>query len=102
MTTLDNNMRDAIPVVFSAKVLDVISDDLVYGKIATKEYEGEIKESGDRIKIRGLGDVTITAYTSADVNYQIPVDSAIFLDIDQKYYYGVTLGDISKMQSDLK
>jgi hypothetical protein len=98
----DDTLRDALPIVFSAKILDVISDDLVYGKIADKEYEGEIKESGERVVIRGLGDVTIQPYTAADISYETPVDSAIFLDIDQKYYYGITLGDIHKMQTDLK
>lgn len=105
----NEEIRDAVPIIFAAKVLKVIDDKLVFGKIATKEYEGEINEVGDRVVIRGLGEVTIRKYdpkaakaASVDpVQYETPQDSAIFLDVDQAYYYGLSEGDIKKKQSDL-
>jgi hypothetical protein len=105
----DAAIRDAIPVIFSAKVLKEIDDKLVFGKIATKEYQGEISEKGSRVVIRGIGDVTINEYddtkvvsgTDAPVQYEAPKDSAIFLDVDKAYYYGIVIGDIKKKQSDI-
>lgn len=105
----NEEIRDAVPVVFAAKVLKVIDDKLVFGKIATKEYEGEINEVGDRVVIRGLGEVTIRKYDPKTakavpedpVQYETPQDSAIFLDVDQAYYYGISEGDIKKKQSSL-
>lgn len=105
----DPAIRDTIPVVFSAKVLTVIEDKLVFGKIATKEYQGDISEKGSRVQIPGIGDVTINDYddtktTSGDdppVQYEAPKDSAIFLDVDKAYYYGIVIGDIKKKQSQI-
>jgi hypothetical protein len=103
----DEQIRDTVPIVFAAKVLKVIEDKLVFGKIATKEYEGEINRVGDRVVILGLGEVTIRKYDPKvakavpedPVQYESPQDSAIFLDVDQAYYYGLTEGDIKKKQS---
>jgi len=105
----NEEIRDAVPIIFAAKVLKEIEDKLVFGKIATKEYEGEISEVGDRVVIRGLGEVTIRKYDPKaakavpedPVQYETPQDSAIFLDVDQAYYYGIGMGDIKKKQSDL-
>ena len=105
----NEEVRDAIPIIFAAKVLKEIEDKLVFGKIATKEYEGEINNVGDRVVIRGLGEVTIRKYDPKaakavpedPVQYETPQDSAIFLDVDQAYYYGIGMGDIKKKQSDL-
>ena len=96
----DAAIRDTIPVIFSAKVLKVIDDKLVFGKIATKEYEGEISEAGSRVVIPGIGEVTINEYDDTnDITYEAPKDSAIFLDVDKAYYYGIVIGDIKKKQS---
>ena len=100
----DAAIRDAIPIIFSAKILKVIDDKLVFGKIATKEYQGEISEKGSRVVIRGIGDVTINEYDdtgSPAVSYEAPKDSAIFLDVDKAYYYGIVIGDIKKKQADI-
>ena len=51
----NEEIRDTVPIIFAAKVLKVIEDKLVFGKIATKEYQGEINEVGDRVVITGLG-----------------------------------------------
>ena len=105
----NEQIRDAVPIIFAAKVLKEIEDKLVFGKIATKEYEGEISNVGDRVVIRGLGEVTIRKYDPKaakavpedPIQYETPQDSAIFLDVDQAYYYGISIGDIKKKQSDL-
>lgn len=105
----DVNVRDSVPVIFSAQVLEEIDNKLVFGKIATKQYEREIQNKGDRVIIRGLGDVTVTEYdptaheaaSTDSVSYERPSDSAIQLDIDQAYYYAIAFGDIKKKQIDI-
>lgn len=95
-------IRDTVPIIFAAKVLKVIDDKLVFGKIATKEYQGEIKQKGSRVEIIGLGEVTINEYddtATPAVTYEAPKDSAIFLDVDKAYYYGISMGDIKEKQS---
>lgn len=104
------SIRDAIPVIFAATLLEEIKNLLVFGKIASKNYVGEIKEKGDRVKLRGYGGVTINDYAPGDVTwdaanpngitYQEVEAAAMFLDIDHAKDYAIKLHDITELQSD--
>jgi len=103
-------MKDAIPVIFAATLLEEIKNLLVYGKIAYKKHSGEIKEKGDRIKLKGYGGVDINEYAPGDptwdlahtngITYQDVQAAAMFLDVDHAYDYGIKLHDITELQSD--
>lgn len=103
-------MKDAIPVIFAATLLEELKNELVFGKIAYKKHSGEIKEKGDRIKLKGYGGVTIDDYAPGDptwdathttgITYQDVQAAAMFLDIDHAKDYGIKLHDITELQSD--
>ena len=94
-------MRDAIPVIFAATLLEELKNELVFGKVATKQYSGGIKEKGDRIKLKGYGGVTINDYDpDTALSYEKPHAAGQFLDIDQAKDYAVELPDITELQSD--
>jgi len=103
-------MKDAIPIIFAATLLEEIKNLLVYGKIAYKKHSGEIKEKGDRIKLKGYGGVDINEYAPGDptwdaahltgITYQDVQAAAMFLDVDHAYDYGIKLHDITELQSD--
>lgn len=103
-------MKDAIPVIFAATLLAEIKNELVHGKIAYKKHSGEIKEKGDRIKLKGYGGVTINDYAPGDptwdglnptgITYQDVQAAAMFLDVDHAKDYAIKLHDITELQSD--
>lgn len=94
-------MRDAIPVIFAATLLQELKNELVFGKVATQKHSGTIKEKGDRIKLKGYGGVTINDYDpDGTLSYEKPKAAAMFLDIDQAKDYAVELPDITELQSD--
>jgi len=103
-------MKDAIPVIFAATLLEEIKNLLVYGKIAFKKHSGEIKEKGDRIKLKGYGGVDINDYNPGDptwdaahptgITYQDVQAAAMFLDVDHAKDYAIKLHDITELQSD--
>lgn len=104
------SIRDAIPVIFAATLLQELKNKLVFGKIAFKKHSGEIKEKGDRIKLKGYGGVTINDYNPGDptwdaahpngITYEEPEAAAIFLDVDHAKDYDIKLHDITELQSD--
>jgi len=104
------SMRDAIPVIFAATLLQELKNKLVFGKIAFKKHSGEIKEKGDRIKLKGYGGITINDYNPGDkdwdaahpngITYETPEAAAMFLDVDHAKDYGIKLHDITELQSD--
>ena len=103
-------MRDAIPVIFAATLLEELKNKLVFGKIAFKKHSGEIKEKGDRIKLKGYGGVEIHDYAPDDpawvaahpngIKYDTPEAAAMFLDVDHAKDYALKLHDITELQSD--
>jgi len=60
-----------IPTLWSARLLANLEKRLVYGQtgVVNRDYEGEIAEKGDTVRINSLGPVTIGQYAkNADMN----------------------------------
>jgi len=70
----------------------------------TTEYEGLIKDKGDRVKILTVGDVASYDYVkNADINTPDQLmDEAQWLDIDKAKYCHISIDDIDKTQANGK
>ena len=80
-----------IPTVWAARLLTALEKSLVYGQanVCNRDYEGEIREAGNTVKIGSIGDVTIGDYTK-DTDITAPetlTDSDQQLEIDQAKYF---------------
>src|SRR6185312_632152 len=91
-----------IPEIWSGKLVEKFYASTVLAAISNTDYEGEIKNQGDRIKIRTKPTITINSY-SADMNLtlQRPSGNNIELNIDQGKYFNTILDDVMDVQSDL-
>lgn len=89
------------PEIWATGILKERDKVMIAAKHCTKEYEGLIKQRGDRVKILTVGDVTSYAYTrNADINAPDQLnDEAQWLDIDQAKYCHVALDDVDKVQA---
>jgi hypothetical protein len=67
-----------------------------------RNYEGDIKGKGDRVKIKSVGDVSIKQYTrNTDIDDpEEATDSAQWLDITEEEYFNVQVDDVDDAQSD--
>lgn len=93
-----NNFK---PTIWSANILATLQKSLVFASpiITNRNYEGEVANFGDRVKINQIGDVTISNYVSGtDITYQGMSDAAQFLDIDQQKYFAINLDDVDAAQ----
>lgn len=97
-----NNLAAFTPIKFSLKLVEVLYNETIYNLIANTKYEGEIKNAGDRVRVRTAGRITLSAYTkemtlvAQELN---PVDEDLI--IDQKYYFKFVVDDIDKIQNDV-
>lgn len=91
-----------IPEIWSGKLVEKFYDSTVLAAIANTDYEGEIKNQGDKVKIRTKPTITIRDY-KADGNLTLerPAGSNVSLDIDQGKYFNTILDDVMDVQSDL-
>jgi hypothetical protein len=91
-----------IPEIWSGKLVEKFYSSTVLAAIANTDYEGEIKNQGDRVRIRTKPTITIRDYR-ADGTLQLerPEGNDLTLFIDQGKYFNTILDDVMETQSDL-
>lgn len=91
-----------IPTLWSGKLLEKFYAATVLGAIANTDYEGEIKNHGDTVKIRTRPTIQIADYeVNMDLNIQRPSSDLVELQIDKGKYFNLALDDVMEVQSDL-
>lgn len=89
------------PQLWSDIILDNLDKAQVFGNLANRSFEGQIKGMGTSVKINEVGEVTTAPY-SGTVNYEELNDSDKVLQINQSVYAGVTLDDVDATQSNVE
>ena len=96
-------LSNFIPAVWSANILANLNKTLVFAQpgMVNRDYEGDIRASGDRVKINGIGRVTIFDYTK---NTDMPApevltDSQRELIITESKAFNFAIDDIDKAQT---
>jgi N4-gp56 family major capsid protein len=91
-----------IPTIWSARLLASLKKSLVYGQagIVNRDYEGEIKEKGNTVKINSIGAVTVADHTkNTDINAPEALnDSDQVLVIERAKYFNFQVDDVDKAQ----
>ena len=95
------SIANFIPEIWSAGILKERDKVMIGASHCNRDYEGEIKSKGDRVKILTVGDVTSYDYSkNSDINAPDELtDEAQFLDIDQAKYCHISINDIDKAQA---
>lgn len=97
-----NNLAAFTPIKFSLKLVEVLYNETIYTLIANTKYEGEIKNAGDRVRVRTAARISLSAYTKGmtlvaqDLN---PTEEDLI--IDQQYYFKFVVDDIDSIQNDI-
>ena len=91
-----------IPEIWSAKLIEKFYAATVIGAIANTDYEGEIKNFGDKVHIRTKPTITIRDYqVNQDLVIDRPSSNIVDLTIDYAKYFNEALDDVMETQSDL-
>lgn len=91
-----------IPEIWSGKLIEKFYAATVLAAIANTDYEGELKNQGDTVKIRTKPTITIRDYV-ADQTLVVerPSSNVVELNIDKGKYFNTILDDVMEVQSDL-
>lgn len=96
------SLDNFIPKIWSARLLSNLQKALVYGQpgVVNTDYEGEISQYGDTVKINSIGPVTIGDYVkNQDVDGpETLTDEQTMLKIDQSKYFNFQVDDIDAAQ----
>jgi len=91
-----------IPSVWSGALLVNLHKEHVYAQpgVVNSDYDGEIANVGDTVKIHAIGAVTVSDYTkNTDISApETLTDAELTLAIDQAKYFNFQIDDIDKRQ----
>lgn len=92
-----------IPTLWSSKLNAKFYAASVFGEIANTDWEGEIKNLGDKVVINNIPDISISTYTiGGSLTYQVPTPSTLEMSIDKAKYFAFQVNDVLVHQSQPK
>ena len=89
-----------IPTLWSEKFIGQLEKAQVYANVVNRDYEGEIKNYGDTVRVNTVGPVTIADYTKNTINLtpEVIQGAGQPMTIDQAKYFYFALDDVDKAQ----
>lgn len=97
------SIQNFIPQIWSARLLAHLDKRHVYVNLLNRDYEGEIKNFGDTVKINQIGEVTIKDYDGTDIDAPEELDGEQqMLIIDQAKYFNFAIDDVDNAQTNPK
>ena len=90
-----------IPTIWSGKFIEKFYDATVLAAISNTDYEGEIRNMGDTVKIRTRPSISIADYQATQALVVTrPSAPVVDLNIDKGKYFNTVLDDVMEVQSD--
>ena len=89
-----------IPTVWSETLLESLEKQYVAVKNCNRDFDGDIKEMGSKVKICGVGNINIFDYTKdTDMSsMQTLTDTAVELEINRARAFNFQIDDINRAQ----
>ena len=91
-----------IPTLWSGKLLAKFYQNTMLSEICNTDYEGELKNQGDTIRIRLAPSISISDYTvGQSLTYEVPTPIYQDMQVTKGKYFGVQVNDVLSYQSDM-
>jgi len=93
-------INNFIPTVWSREMFRALKKAHVFANVVNTDYQGEINNFGDTVKITGINAITIGDYTknSTTVSAETLDDAQTELKIDQAKYFAFQIDDVDAAQ----
>lgn len=90
------------PIKFSLKLVELLYNATLYPNITNTNYEGSIKDSGDRVRVRTSAKVSLSDYTRGTTLVRQDLNpTSEDMIIDQLKYFSFGVDDVDKIQNDI-
>ena len=99
MTDFTTSYSTFIPQLWSQKLNQILQKNCVMLQCVNKNWEGEIQQQGDVVKIITPAQVTVSTLTTDDIEYNSLTPTSQDLVIDQKKFFAFKIDDVAKAQS---
>ena len=91
-----------IPTLWSGKLLAKFYQNTILSEVTNTDYEGELKNQGDTVRIRLAPSISISDYTvGQSLSYEVPTPIFQDMQVNKGKYFGVQVNDVLAYQSDI-
>ncbi|MCM1009568.1 MAG: hypothetical protein NC390_01650 [Fusobacterium sp.] len=94
-----NSYAAFIPEIWSKKLSTMLEKKCVMMQCVNKNYEGEISQQGDKVKIITPAEVAISTLGTSAITYSELEPTSQELVIDQKKFFAFKINDIAQVQA---
>lgn len=94
--------QNFIPEIWNEFINRELEKKLVFAEDCNRQYEGNVKQKGDSVRILGIGKPTITTTTNKNITLEdaeTVEDKAITMPIQQIAHFNYMIDDIDKRQA---
>lgn len=94
--------QNFIPEIWNEFINRELEKKLVFAEDCNRQYEGDVKQKGDSVRILGIGKPTITTTTNKNITLadaETVEDKAITMPIQQIAHFNYMIDDIDKRQA---
>ena len=88
-----------IPQIWSQKLSQMLEKNCVMLQCVNRNWEGEIKNQGDTVKIITPAAVSVSTLTSENIEYSSLTPTSQDLVIDQKKFFTFKIDDVAQVQA---
>ncbi|OII64597.1 P22 coat protein - protein 5 domain protein [Streptomyces sp. CC53] len=96
-------VRNFVPEIWSSRLLVATRKELIYASptVVNRDYEGEISEAGDTVRITSVSRPTVGTYTpgSTTITPETLTTGQRTLTVDQSKYWAFEIDDVDKRQA---
>lgn len=95
-------VKNFIPVIWSSRLLKHLDMNLVFKSLVNTDYEGEIKNYGDTVRVNQIGNIEVKNWAKTQNVEPQDLDSTqAILTIDQARYYAFQVYDADAAQANV-
>lgn len=98
-TESENSYGVFIPQIWSQKLNALLEKECVMLQCVNRNWEGEIANQGDTVKIITPAEVTVSTLSSSSITYSELEPESQELVIDQKKFFAFKVNDIAQVQA---
>lgn len=89
------------PTIWSRELLFSLKKNLIANNLVNRNYQGEITNEGDTVRIQTPGAVQVRNYTGANITFDDVTSTTQSLEIDQAKYFAFLVDDVDQAQANV-
>lgn len=96
-------LTNFVPTIWSRELNYSLKKALVALNLVNTDYEGEIANAGDTVKINRPSSISVGTYNvGSDISFATPTSAQTTFSIDQQKYIAFTVDDVRKRQANVE